>query len=280
MTDATDDATGGTLPRDPDVDAGRRADVAVAAARAGAEVALEHFRGPLDVDTKRDATDYVTQADRDSQERIVETILEAFPDHAIVAEEGDGRKSVPDEGPAWIIDPVDGTYEFVHGIPFWAVSVAAVEDGEAVAAANAVPALGEYYVADGTATRRDESPVTVSDRTDPETLAVGIIDWDDVDADPEPTGIVAALSERFGEVRRLGSSQTTLTYVANGALDAAISTNPNAWNNVAGAHLVDRAGGAVTDLAGDPWRHEADHLIVSNGAAHDALLDVARDHRA
>lgn len=268
-----------------------RASVAKRAAAAGGDVALQWFRERVDVDTKTGPTDYVTRADHGSQERVVEAIRDRYPDDVIVAEEGAARKTLPSDGVAWLVDPVDGTYEFVHGLPLWAVSVACIVDGMPVAAANALPALDELYVADsaatttcsfvgadGSASTLDGTPVSVSDR-DAETFAVGVIDWHDFDEDEPSTGLVKGLTEEFGEVRRLGPSQTTLTYVASGVLDVTVSTNPNPWNNVAGAHLIDRAGGTITDIEGRPWRPDAEYLVASNGTAHDAVLEVVRHHR-
>ncbi|WP_227352657.1 inositol monophosphatase family protein [Haladaptatus salinisoli] len=277
-------------PNPTDVDPAERASVAERAAKAGSDVGLKWFRERLDVDTKTGPTDYVTKADRGSQERIVEVIRDDYPDDVIVAEEGTARKTLPAEGTAWLVDPIDGTFEFVRGLPLWAVSVACVRDGEPVAAVNALPALDELYVAanaaattysfvDGNAATVDGTPASVSERDDAETFAAGIIDWHDFDADEPSTGLVRGFAERFGEVRRLGSSQTTLTYVASGALDVAVSTNPNPWNNVAGAHLIARAGGTVTDAEGRPWKPGAEYLVASNGTAHDVVLETVGNHR-
>jgi len=128
-------------------DAEERLAVAKRAASAGSEIAAESFRADIEVETKSEKTDVVTEADRRTQRRVIEVIREEYPDDAIVGEEEDELKEVPDEGDAWVIDPIDGTNNYVRSIPVWTTSVAAVRDGEPVAAVNVCPALGETYVA-------------------------------------------------------------------------------------------------------------------------------------
>ncbi len=125
-----------------------RLELAERAARAGSEIAAEGFRKEFAVETKSNKTDVVTEFDRRSQRRVIEEIRDEFPDDAIVGEEEDALKEVPEEGDVWVVDPIDGTNNFVRGIPLWTTSVAAVRDGETVAAANVCPALGDVYTAD------------------------------------------------------------------------------------------------------------------------------------
>jgi myo-inositol-1(or 4)-monophosphatase len=249
----------------------RRADRAARAADTGASVALESFRGDLSVEIKSDKTDLVTDTDRAAQRRTVACIREEFPDDAIVGEESDVLKRVPESGPAWIIDPIDGTSNFVRGLRIWGTSVAAIKDGEPVAAATVLPALGDTYLA-GEETTLNGDPVRVSAREDPETFAVAPILLD-----RNYGATIGALAERFGDIRRFGCAQATLAAVAGGSLDAAVATTRmSPWDTVAGVHMVRRAGGRVTDLAGERWHHDSDGFVASNGTAHAALLDVLR----
>lgn len=255
----------------------RRAEVAERAARVGGDLALSRFRTDIAVETKEGKTDVVTQADRDAQSKVIEVIREEFPSDAIVGEEDDELKEVPEEGPAWVIDPIDGTSNFVRAIPIWAISVAAVIDGEPVAATNAMPAIDEYYVADAEETRLNGEPVGVSDREDPEICTVSPTLWWDFDHREEFAGTVEAIVERFGDMRRFGCAQATLSMVADGGLDGALSdVRPNPWDTVAGVHLVRNAGGRATDIEGDRWRYDSQGLVVSNGRVHGAVLDAVR----
>ncbi|MFC4552608.1 MULTISPECIES: inositol monophosphatase family protein [Halorussus] len=251
--------------------------VAERAATAGSEVAAEGFRAGLDIETKAGKTDVVTEADRNAQRRVIEVIREEFPDDAIVGEEEDELKEVPETGDAWVVDPIDGTNNYVREIPVWTTSVAAVRDGEPVAAVNAAPALGDTYVADADGVRVDGESVSVSERTDPETFAVAPTIWWDFDRRDEYAGICRGIVERFGDMRRFGSAQLTLAMVARGSLEGTVTNlAANPWDTVAGVHMVRRAGGTVTDLDGDRWRHDSVGLVASNGEAHDELLAAAR----
>ncbi|MFC6823605.1 inositol monophosphatase family protein [Halopelagius fulvigenes] len=253
-----------------------RETLSVDAAHEGAEYANRHFRSDLTVERKSSKTDVVTDIDRTTQRRVVSVIRDHFPDDAVVGEEEEERKTVPEEGYAWIIDPIDGTQNYTRGMHDWTTSVAVVEDGTPLSAVNVAPARGETYRATENGTRCDGRSVSVTDATDSETFVVApTLRWTAGNADTVGS-LSEILTERFGEVRRLGSAQLTLSMVASGALDAAVAfdEDPNAWDTVAGAYHVTQAGGTVTDLDGDPWRPHARGIVASNGEAHDALLDA------
>jgi myo-inositol-1(or 4)-monophosphatase len=153
-----------------------------------------------------------------------------------------------------------------------------VVDGEAVGAASVLPALGDSYVAGPDGVTRNGEPVTVSDRRDPETFSVAPTIWWPRDRRDEYATAAREIVDRFGDLVRLKSVQATLALVAAGALDGAITnveTNP--WDTISGAYMVDRAGGMVTDLDGDPWHHTSRGLVASNGRAHAELLAAARE---
>lgn len=248
------------------------------AATAGADHARRLFRSDLAVETKTGKTDVVTRADREAQRAVVDELREADPDAAIVGEEDDALKTVPAAGRAWVIDPIDGTHNYVRGGRCWTTSVALVEDGEPVAAANVLPALGDTYRSVDGEVRRDGTPVTTSDRTDPETCVVCPTIWWPMDRRGEYARATRAVVERFGDLKRPGSAQAALGRLAAGELDGVItnvSTNP--WDTIAGVHLVRVAGGRVTDLDGECWTHDARGLVASNGRIHDAVRSAARD---
>jgi myo-inositol-1(or 4)-monophosphatase len=263
-----------TAPSSNDMtDAESRVQVANRAARAGADVAIESFRTDLAVDTKDAKTDVVTQTDRDAQARVTEIIKESFSDDAIVGEEADARKDVPDTGAAWIIDPIDGTSNYVRGERMWGTSVACVVDGECVAAANVFPALNDTYVAGLDGVTRNGDTIAVSDESDPEAGMVSPTLWWDFDHREEFAAAVTEVVERFGDLRRIGCAQGTLSSIACGGLDAAISNiEPNPWDTVAGVFMIEQAGGTVTDLDGNRWRHDSVGLVASNGYLHDEAL--------
>jgi len=278
-----------------DADANARADLAERAARAGGAVAEGFFRRNVAVETKTGKTDVVTRADHDAQRQVVAAIRTEYPEDAIVGEESlprsatngggeqsdppeaDELKQVPDAGPAWIIDPIDGTNNFVRDVPLWATSVAAVEDGEAVAAANVLPVLGDTYTADADGAYLDGEPISVSDETDPAAMVVCPTIWWPTDRREEYAVACRETVERFGDLRRHGSAQAVLSMVAAGQLDGVFTNvDANPWDTVAGALLVERAGGTVTDIHGEPWRHDSRGLVASNGEVHGELLAAAQ----
>jgi myo-inositol-1(or 4)-monophosphatase len=260
-----------------------RAAVARAGARAGAEVAADAFRTEFDVETKAGPTDVVTRADREAQVAVVERIRESFPDDTVVGEEADLPRVVPDEGPAWVVDPIDGTNNFVGGLRQWTTSVAAVEDGEPVAAANVAPALGDEYTGDPDgAALNGEGPLSVRDETDPAALTVVPTFWWDYDEREAYATVCREIVERFGDLKRFGSAQLALSFLAAGSVDGVVTELPtNPWDTVAGVHLVRQAGGTVTDVDGERWRHDSVGLVASNGdpGVHEELLRVVQAGR-
>lgn len=255
-----------------------RAARAVRAAEAGGSVALDAFRTALDVETKGAATDVVTDADRDAQQAVTSALRESYPDDPVVGEEDEEPSTLPESGAAWVVDPIDGTNNFVRGVRQWATSVAATVDGETVGAATVCPALGDMYVFDGETAARNGTTLSVSDRTDPAAFTVVPSLWWGHDRREEYAATCRAVVERFGDMRRLGAAQLELGLCATGGIDAVLSNvRGPLWDTVAGVALVEAAGGVVTDVEGEPWRPGARGLVASNGEIHDLVLEAARE---
>ena len=267
-----------------------RAALAERAARAGGVVARNRFRETLAVETKASKNDVVTEVDRDAQTQVVATVREEFPDDRFLCEEElvsrsgpetvetepTPVESVPETGTAWVVDPIDGTTNFVRGLRTWTTSVAAVSDGATVGAATYMPSTGDLYASGPETATRDGTSLSVSERTDPETFVVTPVGWWELDDRAEFGRLCTAVVERFGDMRRIGSFQATLAFIAEGALDGAVCPTPTyPWDTLAGVHMVRRAGGRVTDLDGAPWSHDSVGLVASNGEAHDELVAAA-----
>ncbi|WP_182021996.1 inositol monophosphatase family protein [Haloquadratum walsbyi] len=258
-----------------------RISVARDAARAGAHVAVDSFRTKLAIEQKDAKTDVVTQADRDAQTAVIKSIRETFPEDAIVGEEEDALKVVPEDDTVWVIDPIDGTNNYVRGTRTWATVVGVVRDGVVTAGVITLPALNDNYWTDGESAYRNGTPVSVSETTDPEAGVVTPTMWWDFDSRNQYGNACQAIVDRFGDLRRIGSAQAALASVADGSLDAVITnlrTKP--WDTLAGVAMVRAAGGTVTDLHGDTFRHDSIGLIASNGLIHSNALSAAQsiDH--
>ncbi|PSQ07993.1 inositol monophosphatase [Halobacteriales archaeon QS_6_71_20] len=257
-------------------DGSGRLHVCVAAAKRGGRAALDSFRSELLVETKAGGPmDAVTAVDRAVQELVFDHVADEYPDDAVVGEEDDALKRVPDEGAAWVVDPIDGTNNYVHGDGVWMTSVAACRDGEPVAAANYAPAADDLYVAGDGGTRRNGEPATTSDAASPEAFLVNPIFGVSAADRRELARVVDTVCSEFGDLRRVGCAQAALSGVATGELEATVSTvRLNDWDTVAGVHLVRQAGGRATDVHGDRWTPGSTGLIASNGEAHGALVDA------
>jgi myo-inositol-1(or 4)-monophosphatase len=249
----------------------------VARARALAEGAGEVLAGYFgrlrrgDAARKSSARDLVSEADLAAERHLVAAIP-AGDD--ILSEEGSNR----DRGAArcWVIDPLDGTVNFLHGLPFWCVSVGCVEGGALVAGAVHAPALRTtWWAAAGEGAFRNGAPVRVSatGTLSEALLATGFAytrnQVPDHNLDNFTTlGFLAA------DLRRFGAAAIDLALVATGSLDGFWELHLNAWDVAAGALLVREAGGRVTDFHG---AEDLDavlfsrHVVASNGAVHDAI---------
>jgi myo-inositol-1(or 4)-monophosphatase len=254
--------------------------VAVEGARAGGAVLLRHLSGggDLGIAYKDARANLVTVADTESQQAVLGVIRDAFPSHTIVGEEGtdDGR----DADQVWYVDPLDGTTNYAHGVPFFCVSVGLRSHGRTVAGAVYDPLRDEMYAAPaGGGATLNGSPLRVSgiDRLD---RALIVAQAQTVV--PAEIRAYGALVERLmsvcGGVRSLGSPALTLCAIAAGRLEAYCEYTMDAWDILAGQLIVAEAGGTLTLFDGRP-HDTADRadVVASNGHVHDELVAALRD---
>ncbi len=256
----------------------RELEVAVAAAEAAGEVLRSGFGRVQEVRYKGEV-DLVTEVDERAEGVIREALREAFPSYGMLAEEG-GR--LPGEGDSrWVVDPLDGTTNYAHGLPIFAVSIALERAGEVVLGVVHDPMREETYVAErgGGATLNGE-PVGVSGTDEPAGALLGTSFADR----PEELEMGLELFGRFAGlargVRRLGSGALDLCYVAAGRLDGCYEQGFSAWDVAAGVLIVEEAGGKITDCRGGRLDPEGSRgLVASNGALHPDLLRVTGEYR-
>jgi myo-inositol-1(or 4)-monophosphatase len=211
--------------------------------------------------------DLVTQADMASQEAIRQIIRDHFPDHAFVSEEDDTHIAEGYQS-RWIVDPLDGTTNYVHQVPHYAVSVAYEHRGEVVAGAVFDPVRDECFTAaKGAGARLNGRPIRASRVVDLSQALVAASFSAKVEADsPEIDQFIRVLLACQG-VRRTGSAALNLCYVAAGRFDAFWAMSTKAWDVAAGMLLVLEAGGIVTSLSGRPLDLAQPHPVASATAA-------------
>lgn len=258
--------------------------VAEELARGAGRVLLEHFGRPLEIGYKGEQ-DLVTPADRASEAYVVEEIHRRFPDHALLAEEGT-EEARPGRY-RWLVDPLDGTTNFAHGYPFFAVSVALEEAepgreahagrrGPIVAGSIFDPLREECWTAArGRGAFLDGRPARVSgiDRLERALLATGF-PYDLKQRPQESLRYFEAFLPRSQAVRRDGSAALNLCYLACGRFDAFWEIKLHAWDTAAGSLIVEEAGGRVTDFAGKPFDPFGAECAASNGLLHAEVLSV------
>jgi myo-inositol-1(or 4)-monophosphatase len=248
--------------------------VASDTAREAGAILRREFDRPKKISYKGEV-DIVTESDRRSEEIIVERLREHFPGHAIIAEEGGGAAAAGAKY-CWHVDPLDGTTNFAHGYPCFAVSIGLSEDGEPIAGVVFNPVSGEFFsAARGEGAYLNEQPIRVSSI---EKLATSLV------ATGFPThhrkrsaniNYYWEFTLRSHGVRRDGSAALDLCSVACGRFDAFWEFRLNSWDTAAGVLLVREAGGIVTDLSGGPYKLGGPALLASNGLIHNEMKEVA-----
>ena len=246
-------------------------DVAHAAARAGADVISRHLGTAVRTEWKGEV-DPVTEVDRLAEEAILSVIREYRPDDRILAEESGGPDW--DDGRVWIVDPLDGTVNFVHGFPQVATSVGLRSDGDGVVGVVASAADGETFAAQaGGGATLGGKQIRVSGQAVParSLVATGFAYDRRQHIDDLVTTLGRVLAE-FQDIRRAGSAALDLCWVAAGRLDAYWEQGIKPWDTAAGALILEEAGGRVTALDGGAYALDDPGIVSSNGLVHDDLL--------
>lgn len=258
-------------------------ETAIVAARLAGQRAMEELNY-VKVTVKND-NELVTQADSRCQQIIIDRIKETFPDHGFIAEEGKNGAifKQPPRGDAdfwWVIDPIDGTNNFAHGMLAFAVSIAVCFEGKPVAAVIYEPATDSMFTAfkDGEAQLNDRR-ITVSEEEIERFASIGF----DSRFDDSVARWMCELMRR-GKFRNFGTTALQLAYVAKGGLVATIAGNPKLWDIAAGALLIERAGGIVTDWGGadlfpvdmNAYNGQELKIIAANKKVHAELVQMVK----
>ncbi len=242
-----------------------------AASRAGRTI-LVRYPGERKL-TVKGYRDLVTDADMAAEEVIIDLIRARFPDHAILSEEAGG--SDISDGYTWVVDPLDGTTNYTHHHPVFAVSIGVLQDGNPLMGVIHDPLRNHTFVAHrGGGARLNDVPIHVSRVANFGNAMLGL-DWGH--ANGMRKTILAYLHQlalRCGTLRVLGSAALALAYVAAGWLDTYFSMGLKSWDTAAGTLIVTEAGGRCSTLKGTAYRVTLPGCLATNGIIHDQMLAV------
>ena len=244
-------------------------DLAVGAARAAGDLLLERFRRPArGVETKSSSTDLVSEADRAAETLILDRLTQARPDDGVMAEEGGGRPS--SSGVTWVVDPLDGTVNYLFRLPVWSVSIAAVDDEGALVGVVHDPNRDETFTAvRGGGAHLNGDPIFVSDRAELDQALIGTGFSYQAVARREQAERLVRLLPRVRDIRRGGSAAIDLATLACGRFDGFYEAPMEEWDKAAGVLLIREAGGIVSDLPGPHGLSPG--VIAANPTLHDEL---------
>ena len=244
----------------------------IKAAQAGAEIIQDYFEKEIRISNKEGINNLVTEADHASEKVIIDTIRNDFPDHGILSEEI-GELATPSEY-KWIIDPIDGTVNYANRIPICCVSIAVEHNGEVIMGAVYNPFLNEFFFAQkGYGATLNNKRIKVSEKTEVlRSCLVTGFPYTYLDMPNGPLQIFERFIRRGIPVRRLGSAAIDLCWVAAGRFDGFYEMNLKAWDSAAGYHIVEEAGGRVTDFKGNPFSPHQTFVVATNRIIHEELL--------
>jgi len=252
--------------------------IAVRAARRAAEVIVRSLNrlDSLQVSSKG-RNDFVTDVDRQAESEIIATIRKAYPDHAFLAEESGAAGDNPTE---WIIDPLDGTTNFMHGFPTFSVSIACRHRGRLEHAVVYDPMRQEVFTAsrgDGAHLENRRIRVSKQRTLEGSLIATGFPYRANLKYLDCYLGMLKSVMEQTAGIRRPGSAALDLAYVAAGRVDAFWEIGLAPWDTAAGTLLIQEAGGRIGTLTGDDYQ-QGGHVVAGTPRVYDALLELLAPH--
>ncbi len=246
----------------------------VEATKAGAAEILRFFNGDFKISNKAGVNNLVTEADHAAEKAIMAVIKSQFPDHQLLAEES--GEMIQDSAYKWIIDPIDGTVNFAHGIPLNCVSIGIEHNGEIIMGAVYNPHLDEFFFAEkGNGATLNDKPIAVSSETNAiNSCLVTGFPYTYINMPNGPLEVFERFIRKGVPVRRLGSAAIDLCWVAAGRLDGFYEHKLEPWDSAAGKLMVEEAGGKVTDLEGNTFSIYQHRILATNGKIHDEMVKV------
>lgn len=250
-------------------------EVLLHATQEAGKIILHYFNGVFKIDHKVGINNLVTEVDNHAEDKIIQIIRQRYPEHTIISEEVGEMIQVSDY--QWLIDPIDGTVNFAHGIPICCVSIGLLYKNELVLGAVFNPMMDELFFAEkGKGATLNGIPISVSTKAEFKTacLVTGFpYKWPD-DSKEHPIKVFERIVLEGLPVRRLGSAAIDLCWVACGRFDGFWEYNLSAWDVAAGYLIVQEAGGRITDFDGQPYNVFEKQTLATNGLIHDQMLSV------
>ena len=247
--------------------------LAIRAAKGAGAVIREGFERPHDTSMKG-RRELVTETDRASEDAILGLLHTECPDDLIIAEESSPQQA---ESPrVWIVDPLDGTNNFAHGYPFFCVAIAMEEDGELSTGVVYDPLRDELFCAErgrGASMNGEPMRVSTNDVLLESLVATGF-PYDRTDDSGNNLANLNRFIVAVRGIRRGGSAELDLVYVARGRLDGFWEHGLKTWDVSAGGLIVLEAGGTVTNFGGSGWDHRRGDIVASNGLIHEEMLGL------
>ena len=247
--------------------------VAKAAARDAADLILHANEIDRKTSNKSTITDLVTKTDKNAEQVIKDDILAKFPDHSILAEESGETKSSSEY--LWVIDPLDGTTNFVHGLSPYCVSIALLKNNTPLLAViSELPAENLYWAVKGNGAFCNGEKISVSSRKSiNDSLLITGFSYQHDSKWETNMKLFKDFTKISHGVRRIGSAAADLCYVASGKADAFWEIGLYHWDSAAGILLVDEAGGKVTRMDGRPYNIFDEQILATNNLIHDEMLE-------
>jgi myo-inositol-1(or 4)-monophosphatase len=240
-------------------------------AREAGEIVRDGFGSGFGVELKSNKNDLVTDVDKRSEKAIVDFIGKKYPEHGVLAEEGSSRNR--DAEYVWVIDPIDGTTNFAHGLPLFSISIGVRRNDETIAGAvYDVMRDALYFAEKGSGAFKNDERVRASDQPRlADALVVTGFPYNIADNPRKTLELFTEFTLAARGVRRLGSAAIDFCYVAEGVFDGFWEINLNPWDVCAGRLLVEEAGGRVTDYRGEPNDIYDREVLATNGAVHEDM---------
>ncbi len=252
-------------------------DIALKAARLAGEVILDNLGkiSKKDISLKR-ASDFVTSVDKKSERVIIDTIKENFPDHLFLAEES--LKECGKEAYRWIIDPLDGTTNYIHSYPVFSTSIALEYKGEIILGVTLDPLKQElFYAEEGRGAFLNGKQVKVSDINLKESLIATGFPFRKKEMTDSYLKLFKNIFFKVSDLRRAGSAALDLAYLACGRCDGFFELGLSPWDIAAGSLLIKEAGGVVTDFGGGIKYLLTGNIVAGNPAVHKEILKEVKD---